>query len=64
MDFKEYMEYRADEDCDVGVIAFDLRNDKCVPFGSNDEIIFFYVEGILAKKDELKYWRELKTELP
>jgi len=62
MNFQEYMNYRADEDCDVGAIAFDIKEDECVPFDSSDRLIFFYVESILKDELLLQNWTKLKSD--
>ena len=62
MDFKEYMEYRADQGCKLGVMAFDLLDDNSVPFDSSDEIIFSHVEDYFKENVLKQRWQVLKSD--
>ena len=62
MNFKEYMEYRADQDCEVGVIAFDILDKLSVPYDSSDALIFSFIENYLKDKEVIKNWNELKSD--
>lgn len=59
MDFKEYINYRSNQDDEIGVIAYDLIHD--IPFEMEDEKLFKLIESSV-KGIIYDNWISLKTD--
>jgi len=63
MDLKQYLEYRADEDCPVGVIAHDLANNKRVPFGEDEVGLINILDNTFKGTEFYENWTALKADI-
>jgi len=62
MNFKEYMEFRADQECPIGVIAFDLLNEPKIPMDAHDKEILKIADALFLDTTVSDNWSTFKTE--
>jgi len=62
MDFKKYMEFRSDQDCPIGVIAFDLYNNPEIPLDKNEVEVLNQVDELFENTEVDENWQSLKSD--
>jgi hypothetical protein len=62
MNFKEYLEYRSDEEDEIGVIATDLLEEELIPFDSKDGILLTVIDNSFKDTEVYGNWTKLKKE--
>lgn len=62
MEFLKFLEHRADETDELGVVANDLLEEELIPFGSSDEIVLNVIDNSFKDTPVKEAWSKLKSE--